>query len=85
MELKKEEAPIHKCDKCGVAIYENEGMFNVDGMSYVYCGHNTKCLLNRGESKKHGIYGFTMERDYDEGYYYYTTAQKDDFRTWDTL
>ncbi|MCS5590711.1 MAG: hypothetical protein NZ824_12175 [Candidatus Thioglobus sp.] len=72
------EKPIHHCDTCGCAIYEDEGMYQIDAFSYVYCGHDTKCLLNREQSKKHGIYGFTMESDYKNGYYYYTTAQKED-------
>jgi predicted nucleic acid-binding Zn ribbon protein len=72
------ELPIHHCTNCGRAIYEDEAMFAVDTMNYIYCGTDTKCLLNRKQSKEHLIYGFSMERDYINGYYYWTTAQKSD-------
>jgi hypothetical protein len=74
-----EEEPILNCDNCNTEIYENEGMISVDGASYVYCDSN-KCLLNKKQSKKHGIYGFTLDADYDSGYFYRTTAQKGDER-----
>lgn len=67
------EKPLLKCDCCGAGIYEGYGVYIVDSMSYVYCGHNTDCLLK--QSDRHGVYAETMEDDYDVGYCYYTTAE----------